>query len=369
MKIRKVREGKIRISIPDLVEKKISKGMPIFYNSEGELNRDISICALQTFQKEFGKTMTVCDALSASGIRGTRYAKEVSGIRKVVLNDKNPSAVKLIKRNVKLNSLGKKCTVANEDASLLLRKNVFVAIDIDPFGSPCTFVDSAARSVYHRGFLAVTATDQSALAGTYPESCLRKYGIRTVKTEFYNELGVRILVSFIILALSRYDRAFVPVLSFADQHYYRVFGRIEHAGRISELLKQFKYISYCDCGNRKTGSGGKCQCGKDFHLIGPIYLGSILDRKFCEDVLTDIRKRGFRMGRDEEKLLNLLIGESGMSALYFDLHHMSKVLKKPLQRMDRLIERLEGKGFKASRTHFSPTAIKTDADYESISSL
>ena len=288
---------------------------------------------------------------------------------KVFLNDKSLSAVKLIKKNVKENKLSRKCIVTNEDAGLLMRKNVFVAIDLDPFGSPSIFVDSAARSVYHRGFVAVTATDQSALAGTYPESCFRKYGIRTVKTEFYNELGVRILISFIIQSMARYDRAFVPVLSFADQHYYRVFGRIEHAGRLSALLNQFKYVSYCSCGNRATGIHGKCICGKDFKVFGPVYLGDILDKKFCKDVLSDLKKRKFRMAKEEEKLLRLLINEAEMPAFYFDLHLMSKMLKIAPPKMDEMIEKLKSKGFKASRTHFSPTAIKTNANYKAISSL
>jgi tRNA (guanine26-N2/guanine27-N2)-dimethyltransferase len=362
MKLKKIQEGKVKISVP---EGRIYDAL-VFYNLEGELNRDLSVSALQVFQREFGKSMTVCDALAASGIRGLRYAKEVSGIKKVVLNDKSPAAVKLIKKNIRENNLGKRCIVTNEDAGLLLRKNVFVSIDLDPFGSPSIFVDSAARSIYHRGFLAVTATDQSALAGTYPEACLRKYGIKTAKTEFYNELGVRVLISFIILSLARYDRAFVPVLSFADQQYYRVFGRIEHAGRISELLKNFKYVSYCTCGNRESGLRGKCSCGKEFKIFGPVYLGNISEKGFCEDVLSDIETRNFRLKKEEERLLSLLIEEAGMPAFYFDLHHISKMLKKEPPRIDGIIKNLRSRGFKASRTHFSPTAIKTDADMKSL---
>ncbi|MFH1229634.1 MAG: tRNA (guanine(10)-N(2))-dimethyltransferase [Candidatus Aenigmatarchaeota archaeon] len=362
MKLRRIKEGKIDILVP---EGRIYDAS-VFYNSEGMMNRDISVSALQVFQNNFDKKVKACDALAASGARGLRYAKEVSGIKSVTINDRNPMAIKLIKRNIKENKLTRKCKATRDDASMLLRKNIFMYIDLDPFGSPSVFMDSAARSIYHKGFLGVTATDQSALAGTYPDSCFRKYGIKTVKTEFYNELGVRILASFIILNMAKYDKAFFPVLSFADQHYYRVFGRIEHAGKIAELLKEFKYVSYCSCGNREIGNKEKCFCGKGFKLIGPIYTGKISETKFCNDVLSDIKKRDFVQKKDEEKLLCILSEEAEMPAFYFELHNMAKMSKNNPPRMDKLIDSLRSKGFKVSRTHFSPTAIKTDASYEEI---
>jgi len=340
--------------------------MPVFYNPEGELSRDISVCAFQVFQNSFEGKMDVCDALSGTGMKGLRYAREVKGIGKVTLNDRNPSAVRMIKKNIKNNKLSRRCIASSEDASLLMRKSVFAGIDLDPFGSPSIFMDSAARSIYHKGFVAVTATDQSALAGTYPESCLRKYGIKTIKTVFYNELGIRILASFIIQSMARYDRAFVPVLSFADQHYYRVFGRIEHAGKIADLLRHFKYVSYCSCGNWEAVSKDKCSCGKEFKVLGPVYLGPISEKAFCKEVLEDLSKRDFEMKREEMKLLQLLVDESEMPPFYYDLHKVAKSLKAQPPAMDAIRERLTSRGFAVSKTHFSPTALKTSAKLEEI---
>ena len=81
-----MQEGKIKFFAP---EGRIYD-TSVFYNPEGELNRDLSISAIQTFQKEFKRKMTICDALAGTGIRGLRYAKEIKGIKKVFLNDKNP---------------------------------------------------------------------------------------------------------------------------------------------------------------------------------------------------------------------------------------------------------------------------------------
>ncbi|NIO44707.1 MAG: tRNA (guanine(10)-N(2))-dimethyltransferase [Candidatus Aenigmarchaeota archaeon] len=367
MKSKKIQEGKINFFAP----KGRIYDAPVFYNPEAELTRDISISAIQAFQKQFKNKITICDALAGTGIRGLRYAKEVSGIKKVILNDKNPKAVNLIRKNIKENKLSRKCIPSNEDANILLRNNVFVVIDLDPFGSPNIFMDSASRSIYHKGFLCVTATDQSALAGTYPKSCLRKYGIKSIKTEFYNELGVRILISFIILNLARYDRAFIPLLSFSTKHYYRVFGRIEHAGKIAGLLKDFGYVNYCPkCLERNIGNIEKTDSKKHvFENCGLIYLGKILDKKFCKKVLADIRKRYFRLKKGEEKLLKMLIEEAEMSAFYYDLHSLAKKVKTNIPKMEVLIKKLKKKGFKASRTHFCLTAIKTDANYKKFCRL
>jgi tRNA (guanine26-N2/guanine27-N2)-dimethyltransferase len=366
MKLKKIQEGKIKFWIP--LEDKYKA--PVFYNPEAEITRDISISAIQIFQKQFKNKITICDALAGTGIRGLRYAKEISNIKKVILNDKNPVAVKLIKKNIKENKLSRKCKPSKEDANVLLYQNIFNVIDIDPFGSPVNFLDSSARSIYHRGFLAITATDQAPLCGTYPLTCLRKYGIVSMKTDYYAELGMRILITNIILTLSKRERVFIPLLNHSTKHYFRVFGKIEHLGKIRNILNKFGYIMDCSCGNREYGElKERCFCGKKFKIAGPVYLGNILDKKFCKKVLADIRKRDFKLKKQEERLLKLLIEEADMPAFYYDLHYLAKKIKIEIPKLEILIKKLKDKGFEASRTHFCSTAVKTDADFKQIKKL
>ncbi len=369
MRTREAKEGKIKLFAP----KESLYEAAVFYNPRMIFNRNISVAAIQSFQKDAERKITILDALSASGIRGLRYAKEVSGIKEVCLNDKNPVAFKLIKKNIGLNKLSKKCKAAKTDANILMHQKVFDVIDIDPFGSPNIFLDAAARSIYHKGFLAVTATDTAPLSGTYPETCFKKYGIHSMKTDYYSELGVRILISYIIFSLARRDRAFVPVLSFAKNHYFRVFGRIEHAGEIKELLKRFGFVMHCNrlksatsggCGNRKTGELElKCSCGNKFEFCGPVFLGNISDKKFCSQAAKECKKRKFIA---EETLAKQLARESELPPFYYDLHYLAKVAKTRLPKIEDFIAELKKKGFKAGRTHFCPTAAKTDASYEKI---
>lgn len=47
-------------------------------------------------------------------------------------------------------------------------------VDIDPYGSPSIFLDSAVQSVSDGGILMCTATDMAVLCGTSAEVCYSK---------------------------------------------------------------------------------------------------------------------------------------------------------------------------------------------------
>ena len=85
MKFKKIQEGEVKLSVPEGVIYDAS----VFYNPEGEMTRDISVCAFQELQKEFGEKITMCDALAGSGVKGLRYAKEITGVKKSFINIKN----------------------------------------------------------------------------------------------------------------------------------------------------------------------------------------------------------------------------------------------------------------------------------------
>ncbi len=355
--------------------KKISEGVveifsdkKAFYNPDAELVRDISVAALAVFQKSFGKPISVCDALSATGIRGLRYAKEVSGIKEVFLNDSNPIAVHAIKKNISLNKLGKICKANWSDANKLLQERIFDFIDLDPFGSPAEFLDSAARSIFHKGFVGITATDTAALCGSKPFAGLRKYGLFLQKTDFYQELGLRALLTFSILTFARHDRAFVPVLSFAHKHYYRIFGKIAHAGEIEKLLKQINFVSYCrKCANRKFSAEKTCDfCKSKMEILGPIYLGKINEKEFCFAVSEEIKKRNFKSAGAEIKLLRSLTEESEAPPFYYELNLLCKLHKKKSQPIEKIIFNLKKKNFFAQRTYLCPTATRTSAGLEEV---
>src|SRR3989344_7933350 len=103
--------AKISANTPEIV----SKEMGVFYNPVMALNRDISIILLNSIPN---KNMQIADPLAATGIRSIRFIKELGKgkIKNISINDKEKSAVKLIKENIKLNRIkSKNLIIKSED--------------------------------------------------------------------------------------------------------------------------------------------------------------------------------------------------------------------------------------------------------------
>ncbi|MCD6477330.1 MAG: methyltransferase [Candidatus Aenigmarchaeota archaeon] len=328
MKYRKIREGKVEIFIPDINKYQA----PVFYNPDAEFLRDISVAVLSIFKEKIKEKINVLDALSASGISGIRYKKEVGNLN-LTLNDKNKDAVSLIRKNIKHNNIN--AEICNEDANLLMRKRLFDFIDIDPFGSPCVYMDSVAHSIKFNRLLAVTATDTGALSGSFPNACLRKYGIRATKKQYYKETGVRVLITFIMNSLARYNKSFKPILYLSHKHYYRIYGIVQGSMHLTRQLKKYKYVDG----------------------IGTIYLGEIKDNDFIKKIIDKIREFNFTQSKKEIDLLNKILEEID-EPFYYDLNKMH-IIKVP--KVDDIIFKLIKRGYKASRTSLCGSGIKTNA--------
>jgi len=359
MLFKKIQEGQIKLYVPvvDLPEHGRKHG---FYNPVMELDRDISVAAISVFknmfEEKFGKQPNCCDLLCATGIRGLRYAKEIC-IDEVILNDVNEEAIKLTKRNIKLNKLSN-VFLHNKDANHLLAENRFDVIDVDPFGSPYRFIDSCARSLNRFSLFCVTATDCAVLFGVYPDVCKRRYGVEGLRCHFSNEFGVRVLISFLMREFAKYNKCFTPVLSYTRRHYVRVFGIVENdAGKTDKILNEFDYLSYKD-GVWKKG------IETSWKIHSKIYFGSLHKKEFCNKVIEEIKNRKL----SGIKILNTITDEID-EPFYYDLNWLAKTYKKQIQPKNKIIEKLKQNSFKASQTIFCSTGIKTDAGLEQIAKL
>ena len=58
-KIKQIEEGLTKIEFPEF--DKVSSDAPVFYNPHMELNRDLSILAIQVFQKQENRNIDICD--------------------------------------------------------------------------------------------------------------------------------------------------------------------------------------------------------------------------------------------------------------------------------------------------------------------
>ncbi len=154
----------------------------VFYNPIQEFNRDLSIAVLNTYsQTNSDKKLRILEALAASGIRSMRYALEIKNCSQITANDFDKKAVELIDLNARQNRVSSIVKSNLDDATVLMnnsysKKEFYDCIDLDPYGSPASFLDSAVRTVKSGGMLLVTATDAGVLCGNGADTCYTKYG-------------------------------------------------------------------------------------------------------------------------------------------------------------------------------------------------
>ena len=60
------------------------------------------------------------EAMSATGLRAIRYAKEIDGIGMVVANDMDKAAVAAIQRNIEFNGVQETVQAHRDDARVLM---------------------------------------------------------------------------------------------------------------------------------------------------------------------------------------------------------------------------------------------------------
>jgi len=354
--------------------------MEVFYNPLMVSNRNISVLLLNCIAN---KKMNVALPLAGSGIRGLRFLKELNKnkIETIFFNDKKENFEKTLNSNLKLNEIkidnknSNKIKIENDDANLFLLNQIkhpeteqfcgyFDYIDLDPFGTPNPFISAAVARVTRKGVVAVTATDTAALTGTYPKVTKRKYWSKSLKNHMMHETGLRILIRKVQLQGIQFDKALTPILAYHKDHYFRIYFQSQSGKeRCDELINQHQYLLFCpNCLNYKTSNqnSGNCDCGKVLQFAGPLWTGQLFDKKLITKIANTNSKSN--IFPREQKFLEVLKEESKQDQVgFYDLHTIAKKYKVNPPRMEHILKQL-----KATRTHFSPTGIKTKLSIKEI---
>ncbi len=376
-------EGAITFLRPPL-QKIPTTGMTVFFNPQSELNRDLTIIALHTFLSHFKKTgIRICTPLAGTGVRPIRFAKEISGIDTVIVGDANPKAVELIEKNRDMNGVEELLEVYHKEANQLLSqfvafKEKFDVIDIDPFGSPREFFDSAIRALKSPAMLCLTATDMPVLVGIRRRTCIKRYASTPLKTEYAHELAVRILLGCVVREAASRNIGLTPLLTFSIDHYVRLYClTTEGDEKTWESVSQLGFILHCSkCGHRSVTQGlipnikhcDHCQ-SEDAQLVGPLWIGNLGDKVFIKEMYENLDEFQLGKKRKAESLLKTLEQEVDGPPTYYDLHRLADKLNIPIPPFRDVIARLCDMGAFCVRTHFSPYAIRTSASEETVSQL
>jgi tRNA (guanine26-N2/guanine27-N2)-dimethyltransferase len=373
-------EGKIRVLVPKLEAYGVvpsdyapSKA-PVFYNPVMEFNRDLTVLVFKAYQHLVNHEISICEPFTSQGIRGIRFAVEVDGVTKVLLSDISTTALELAKHNVELNKLENIITLKHKDANCILSSNAspkkrFDIIDIDPFGTPVPYLDSAFRALKNNGLLAATATDLAPLCGVHAKACIRKYGGKPLRTEYCHELAVRLLAGCMASLAAKHDIGIRILFSHSTDHYIRVYAQIGYGcQKGDESLKNTGYILHCfNCLHREIthhifGKSDACpECGSKMEFAGPLWIGSISDSTFIDLIIQENQKTAFKNSAKITKLLTLSKNEAGAPETYYVIDKLGRKLKLPAPSVQAVLTVLKDNGFQAVATHFNTRGIKTDA--------
>lgn len=407
-----VTEGSATILFP--------KAEDVFYNPIQQFNRDLSTLSIRAWSEIYGEQLikkrkhdqdepdnqrpyiSILEALSATGLRAVRYAKEIPRVQRVVANDFLAEAVKSIERNAKYNGVENIVVPNKGDANAYMHQSkadgkLFNVIDLDPYGTASPFIDAAIQSVSNDGLLLVTCTDLAVLAGGgYPEKCFALYGgSPLINHDAAHEAALRLVLGMISNSAAKYKKTIEPLMCLSIDFYVRLFIRVKTSpAEVKELGSKMSTQYMCSgCGAiqdqplgkvtvRENGTkkfglaqapqnlGPLCSyCGFVNHVAGPMYNGKLHNKDFISKVLElnkDASDEIYKTRKRIEGMLTLAQNELDDAQFYFKPERVSSIIKCQVPPLKVLIAGLGNLGYDASLTHAIPSAIKTNAPWGEI---
>ena len=382
-----VNEGRVRLLVPDPRLYTRPDGQPepawapVFYNPVMRDNRSLTVASILAYKG--WRVRAFADPLAGACPRALRVLLE-AGVSSAYAADIDPLAVSVCRANKLLNGVGSELIVERNDANAFMYRLDYEgipvdAVDLDPYGSPVYYVQAASRLLAKRGLLIMTATDLGPLEGKYPSVALRRYGAVVGKTTFSKEMAARVLVAGVARLLTPFDRSVKPLLTLYERHYLKLVLEVEHskgaatstAGQLGLLCVDEKgmprgYLPLEELTRTPRKAEGEGECWRS---IGPLWLGPLWDVGHVERVLEAAKREGGVPFSDKAlRRLGLMAEEARVPTPYYyrlDLVH-AIAGKGEMEPPQAVVERLRSMGYRASRTHFDPRGIRTDASLQEL---
>jgi tRNA (guanine26-N2/guanine27-N2)-dimethyltransferase len=382
---REYTEGRITFLSADVEHysgdnKQITASLPVFYNPRMKLNRDISVLFLSAYLRD-NRIEAMCEPLTGSGVRTLRYLTECPGDFTAKLFDVNPNAIDIARKNIRSLKLEKRAQVIKGDAKLLLltesREKRFDSVDVDPFGTPAPYLNAAIQSLNpNGGLLALTATDMPVLCGAYQKVALRRYGGFSARTPFVHEIAVRLLEGFAFRVAGLNDCSITPLAVLSTDHYIRTWIKIEADRKKSNRqTENIGVIRFCEgCMQTQTlpqtskyeetvFEHAVLSCKGPVRVAGPLWIGELFTIKQVRDAQEIFNQDDASYyHRRVPRILEEMIEETALiDRPFLDLHALCDLHSLTPPKNADITECLRNMGYNVTRTHFRPTAIRTNA--------
>ena len=416
------REGKTltRVSITnDLTNKgPLAKNFgSVFHNPamSGSRTRSVLLMAHVIEEGVLGNSkIRALDGLTASGLRARRWLNElpdsITSRLIVTAADMDEAALELVE------DLESEFPSKNGELNLLLgdlRSSVLTQgwhwIDIDPFGSPVAFLDTAVQALARHGVLEVSATDTAALSGSSKNPLMRRYGARVRLDKLKHDSGLRVLIANVARAAARHDRSIKPLLSIWDSHHLRVSIQVKKvmsgANNIEDSLGWRVYSPTKEeiAFSRKSGllpldenESPPIRCmlplsypieREDPRVSGPLWIGTIGDssamKSMCAERALDLcgpeyieeDPAGWTLKDFDAERRKIVRSVRNISQEAEAIHgcHLIAVDELPgwlggggPPSPSKMVEEIKDLGYSAAVSHYSEPALRTDAPWSVV---
>ena len=273
----------------------------------------------------------------------------------------------------------------NEDSRQVLLSSGWQWVDIDPFGSPVPFLDSAMQSSARRAVMEITATDTAALTGSSARACLRRYGAKIRTDQMAHDSALRLLMATVARTAATHDRCIIPLLSSWDSHHIRVSVKVHRSIQAANALDEQlgwrvamptseELQASCEAGLHPQGSEGSqpfCLLPyshpvrrNDRRISGPLWTGPLFDQDVLESMT--VERATELCGENAEVAVRHWVGEAELARvptlIITDmLPKFCEVTGPP--KMADLVAGLKDAGYKAAVARWGAPAIRTDAPW------
>ncbi len=328
-----------------------------FYNPKAQLSRELGVVSFIASESE-----NLFEVFAGGGSRTVMYSI-FARPTEMYSNEASRSALCELKANIIINGI-KNVKLFNEDifklsSVLYLEGKRFDFIDLDPFGSPSPYLPYIFLTVKEGTYIYITSTDMPTLAGKRKAYGFKLYGTYIPYMPFYPEVGLRALLYKLQSVAMEFSYTIDPLFFLYEGYAYRLLIRV---GRFKGY-PPLGFIYRCpNCGNYGVSKEpkGRCElCGSENESSGNIWIGRLKSQGFLTKMLDIAEELGFEKAKD---FIKRALSEEDFP-LYCELRSLHL---RMMPRVSYVIKKLRERGFKSSRTMFSPTGIKTDAPFEEI---
>jgi tRNA (guanine26-N2/guanine27-N2)-dimethyltransferase len=111
-------------------------------------------------------------------------------------------------------------------------------------------------------------------------------------------------------------------------------------------------------------------CKGPVRVAGPLWIGNLFDAKLLKKTLDLFEKDDASIYHKRvPRILNEMIEENNLVTYpYIDIHVLCDLYNLTPPKNRDVVEYLKNAGYKVTRTHFKPTAIRTDAPVVDVKS-